>query len=222
MTRPTFRLVKRTVLTATAFAAIWALPAFGQERYRCAVDGCTITHDHTHRNSGSNSSSGNDSSAVNEYEAFRMWRDRTGRKDATYQDYLEAKNRGDVGRERDVEPPRTTRRPDAPPPDSRRAPDRVRPYQPAPRPGDRQRQPDRPVRTGPMHQDCRAHLNDYARFTEFPCIIERACKKCPTIMVMYANNYEYDKYNRLEKIEYRTATCPNCRYENDLSIRFRD
>ncbi|GJM24363.1 MAG: hypothetical protein DHS20C16_07780 [Phycisphaerae bacterium] len=147
-----------------------------------------------------------------------MWRDRTGRKDATYQDYLDAKNNGG----RDVNPPRKTRRPDSPPPEARREPNRVRPRPPVANPQPRQRRPDRPLRSGPMHQDCRAHLNDYARFSEFPCIIERACKKCPTTIVMYASTYNYDKYNRLKDIEYRTAVCPNCRYENDLKIKFRD
>ncbi len=202
MTRLTFQFARRTLLAATMFLALGAIPAFGQGQSRSGYD--------------------NNSTAVNEYEAFRMWRDRTGRKDATYQDYLDARNRGDIGQPRRADPPRTDRRPDSARPESRRNPDRVRPQRPVARPQNRPRRTERPVRTGPMHQDCRAHLNDYAQFSEFPCIIEWACKKCPTTMVMYANNYEYDKYNRLEKIEYRTAICPNCRYENELSIRFRD
>jgi hypothetical protein len=212
MMNSTFRLARRTVLAAAVAAALWCAPGFAQERYRCAVEGCTIAHEHTHGGGG------NASGAVNEYEAFRIWRDRTGRKDATYQDYLEAKNNGG----RDVNSPQPPRRPVPPPPESRPVPDRVRPPRPIVQPQVQQRRPDRPQRHGPLHQDCRAHLNDYARFSEFPCIIERACKKCPTTLVMYASTYEYDKYNRLEEIEYYPAICPNCRYENELKIKFHD
>ncbi len=202
MTHSIFRLARRILLAAVVATTLWSTPGFAQQSTR--------------------GGGGNASTAVNEYEAFRIWRDRTGRKDATYQDYLDAKNRGEVGNGRVENPPPPPRRPDSPAPEARQAPDRVRPQRPIVRPGNRQRRPDRPLRAGPMHQDCRAHLNDYARFSEFPCIIERACKKCPTTIVMYASTYKYDKYNRLRDIEYRTAICPNCRYENDLTIKFRD
>lgn len=216
MNDSTFRIASRAVLAGLVTAVFWAAPSLAQEKVRCAVPGCTLTHEHTH------AASSDSGSAVNEYEAFRMWRERTGRKDATYQDYLDAKNRGDANRGRVEEPPPPARRPDAPQPESRQTPTRVRPRPPVARPGDRDRRPERPVRTGPMHQDCRAHLNDYARFTEFPCIIERACKKCPTMLVMYASMYEYDKYNRLDEIRYFPVPCPNCHYENELRIKFRD
>lgn len=215
MNNSVFCLAKTTVLATLALALLWSSPSTAQVQVRSALAGSTLTL------AQQQGSSGDAGSAVNEYEAFRMWRDRTGRKDATYQDYLDAKQRGETGPQPAPVRPRTTRRPDAPPPEARQ-PSRVKPRPPVARPGDRQRRPERPLRSGPMHQDCRAHLNDYARFSEFPCIIERACKKCPTMIVIYASSYEYDKYNRLDEIRYHTAICPNCRYENDLKIKFRD
>lgn len=193
---------------------VWCAPSFAQERYNCGYSGCTLTTPHTH-GGGSNASS-----AVNEYEAFRIWRERTGRKDATYQEYLDWR---DARGGRDVDPgyePEPQRRPT--PPDTRRREDRTRPRREVRTPNTRQRRPRQTVRTGPLHKDCRSHLNGYDRFTEFPCILERACKKCPTTVLFYASSYEFDKYDRLDKIRYHRTICPNCRYENRLTIRLDD
>ena len=222
-----FSIAKKTFLAVLVVLMGAQASSVADDSFRCAVEGCTMTDRHTH--GGQSSASG----AVNEYEAFRSWRDRTGRKDATYQDYLDWKtSRGGLDRKasrgtRDVGRGHEPRQPASAPPDLRDRPVKAqRPHRSQrPRRLDSgstmtQRRSRQPLRTGPLHEDCRAHLNGYARFTEFPCIIERACKKCPTTVLMHASSYSFDKYDRLNKIKYRRTICPNCRYENKLTIRF--
>lgn len=213
-----FSMVNKTVMAALVMLMGTQASSVADDQPRGAVEGGTVINQPAH--GGQSSASG----AVNEYEAFRNWRDRTGRKDATYQDYLDWKaTRGgrDAGRGREP------RQPASAPPDLRDHPTKAqRPRRVNSGQGMTQRrvkQPSRsrqPLRTGPLHEDCRAHLNGYARFTEFPCVIERACKKCPTTVLMYASSYNFDKYDRLNKIKYHRTICPNCRYENKLTIRF--
>lgn len=206
-----FSRTKMTMLMAMLLPL--ALPAMtlADDEFRCPVDGCSITTTHSH------GSRGGSSGAVNEYEAFRQWRERVGGKNSTHQDYLDWKaNNG--GRDyRSSREAHTGRRPAAQRPRSQPAPvDRRR----ARRPVSRTAPPRQVLRTGPLHTGCRVHFDDHADFSEFPCAVERRCKKCPTPILMYASSYEYDKYNRLEKIKYYPTSCPNCRYANKLTVRF--